>query len=131
MSTAPFVDLSTLFGRVVAGLRQETQESQAKFSAEISWDRSLLSRIESGRNTPTFDNLFELEEAFLRRELIQRHGDLTVLVTRVAHQAQARGFRLVYGQLARPADEAAVAMPALDRIVLGVIDEWLNPEEEP
>lgn len=135
MSTDTYVDLSTILGRVVAGLRQDLGKSQAKFSAEIGWDRSLLSRIESGRNSATFDNVFELEEAFLREERISEHGDLTRLTERVVRRARARGLRPVYGQIAKPSGEEPIATPALDRIVLAVIDRWLNDgldeEEEP
>ncbi len=126
MTTEPYVDLSTILGRVIAGLRQETGKSQAKLASEMGWDRSLLSRIESGRNTATIDNIFELEEAFLRDELIAEHGDLTSLLARVVRQAKQRGHRPVYGQTAKPSGEDPIPTPALDRIVLAVVDRWLN-----
>ena len=136
MSTDSYVDLSTILGRVVAGLRQESGKSQAAFSAEIGWDRSLLSRVESGRNTATIDNIFELEEAFIREELIAHHGDLTDLLARVVRQARRRGLRPVYGQMAKPSGEDPIPTPALDRIVLAVVVRWLNKlsdeeEDEP
>ncbi len=131
MSTESYVDLSTIFGRIVAGLRQETGKSQARFSEEMGWDRSLLSRIESGRNTPTFDNVFELEEAFLKARLIGAHGDLTRLAVQVVREAQGRGFRAIYGQIPKPPGEEPVATAALDRIVLAIVDRWLTDEEQP
>ena len=59
------VDLASIFGRIVAALRQEQGASQAVLAGRLTWDRSLLARIEAGRNTANIDNIFELEEVFM------------------------------------------------------------------
>jgi len=130
------VDLSSIIGRIVAALRQELGLSQAALSGRIQWDRSLLARIEAGRNTANIDNLFELEEVFLAEDLIASHGDLMELCSRVAHEAKRRGLRPVVGRTAKPERQVSVETATLDRIVARIADDWLEsmkeePEPEP
>ncbi len=130
------VDLSSIIGRIVAALRQEQGASQATLAGRMSWDRSLLSRIEAGRNTANIDNLFELEEVFMADGLIEGHGDLLALCSRVVHEAKRRGLRPVVGRTEKPEGEESVETATLDRIVARIVDDWLvalraEPEPEP
>ena len=130
------VDLSSIIGRVIAALRQEQGASQATLAGRMSWDRSLLARIEGGRNTATVDNIFELEEVFMADGLIDRHGDLLELTSRVAHEAKRRGLRPVVGRKERSEGQESVETATLDRIVARIVDDWLvdlraEPEPEP
>ena len=124
------VDLSSIIGRIVAALRQELGLSQAALSGRMQWDRSLLARIEAGRNTANIDNLFELEEAFMAEDLIDSHGDLLDLCSRVAHEAKRRGLRPVVGRSAKPEGQVSVETATLDRIVARIVDDWLVAMEE-
>jgi len=136
MSIPHAVDLSSVIGRIVAALRQELGLSQAALSGRLQWDRSLLARIEAGRNTANIDNLFELEEVFMAEELIASHGDLLELCSQVVHEAKRRGLRPVVGRTAKPEGQQNVETATLDRIVARVVDDWLEamkeePEPEP
>jgi len=128
------VELSTIIGRIVAALRHEQGASQAALSGRMSWDRSLLARIEAGRNTANIDNIFELEEVFMSDGLIAGHGDLVELVSRVVHEAKGRGLRPVVGRAERAEGQVSVEGAVLDRIVARVVDDWLvalEGEREP
>ena len=118
------VDLASIIGRIVAALRQEQGASQAVLAGRLTWDRSLLARIEAGRNTATIDNIFELEVVFLADGLITAHGDLVELTARVVHEAKRRGFRPVVGRVAKQGAES-VETVTLDRIVARIVDDWL------
>jgi len=124
-SNADAVDLSSIIGRIVAALRHEQGASQATLAARMSWDRSLLSRIEAGRNTANIDNIFELEEIFLADGLISGHGALVALTSRVAHESARRGLRPVVGRVARPEGQQSVELATLDRIVARIVDDFL------
>ena len=130
------VELTTITGRIVALLRQELGASQAVLAGRLTWDRSLLARVESGRNTATIDNIFELEEVYVSEGLIAEHGDLVVLTSRVVREAKRRGLRVVVGKSERPEGQESVEVATLDRIVARVVDDWLvdlraEPEPEP
>lgn len=126
MTEGQYFDLSTIFGRLVAGLRKESGKSQATLAAELSWDRSLLSRIESGRNTANIDNIIELEQALKAMGLIVRDGDLNAMVVEVARELKKEGFRPAVGVTPKPPGEEPVPAPALDRIVGRVLHRWLK-----
>jgi len=128
------VDLASIIGRIVAALRREQGASQATLSGRMSWDRSLLARIEAGRNTANIDNIFELEAVFLADGLIESHGDLVELTSRVTHEAKRRGLRPVVGRVQQLDGHESVKSAALDRIVARVVDDWLvalQPEPPP
>jgi transcriptional regulator with XRE-family HTH domain len=116
------VDLATITGRIVAALRHEQGATQATLAGRMRWDRSLLARVEAGRNTATIDNLFELEEVFLADGLVRRHGDLVELVGRIVHEAKRRGLSPVVG---RTGEQPSAETALVDRIVARVVDDWL------
>jgi transcriptional regulator with XRE-family HTH domain len=126
MSSGTVVDLTTIFGRIVGMLRQELGLSQAAFSEGMKWERSLIARIETGRNMATLDNIFELEQRFMEEKLIYGHGDLVELTARATREAIRRGLRPVYGAVAKPEGDAPVEVPTLDRIVARIVDDWLT-----
>lgn len=126
MSSGTVVDLTTIFGRIVGMLRQELGLSQAAFSEGMKWERSLIARIETGRNMATLDNIFELEQRFMEEKLIYGHGDLVELTARATREAIRRGLRPVYGAIAKPEGDAPVEVPTLDRIVARIVDDWLT-----
>ncbi len=132
MTTIPgAIDLATITGRIVAAFRHEQGATQATLARRMRWDRSLLARVEAGRNTATIDNLFELEEVFLADGLVRRHGDLVELVGRVVYEAKRRRLSPVVGRTGtgeQPSAETAL----VDRIVARVVDDWLlELEAEP
>ena len=121
---------------IIAMLRQELGSSQAALAGRLTWDRSLLARIESGRNTATIDNIFELEEVYVAGGLLAEHGDLVTLTAYVVKEAMRRGLRVVVGKSERPEGQESVEVATLDRIVARVVDDWLvdlraEPEPEP
>jgi transcriptional regulator with XRE-family HTH domain len=120
------VDLTTIFGRVVAALRADLPESQAGFARVLEIDRSLLARIESGRNTASIDHIVLIEEAFIRANRIRWHGDLLILAARVAREVKVRGGMAVYGNVPRPEGNEDLGVSVLDRIVAVVVDQWLK-----
>jgi transcriptional regulator with XRE-family HTH domain len=126
MSSGTVVDLTTIFGRIVGMLRQELGLSQAAFSEGMKWERSLIARIETGRNMATLDNIFELEQRFMEEKLIYGHGDLVELTARATREAIRRGLRPVYGAVSKPEGDAPVEVPTLDRIVARIVDDWLT-----
>jgi transcriptional regulator with XRE-family HTH domain len=126
MSTGTVVDLTTIFGRIIGMLRQELGLSQAAFSEGMKWERSLIARIETGRNMATLDNIFELEQRFMEEKLIYSHGDLVELTGRATREAIRRGLRPIYGATAKPEGDAPVEVPTLDRIVARIVDDWLT-----
>ena len=127
--TGTTVDLTTILGRIVSALRLELRHSQASFARELDIDRSLLARIESGRNTATIDNVFLIEEALIQGGLIHWHGDLTVLAARAVGEIKGRGGRTIYGNIPKPEGDASLETAALDRIVALVVDGWLQELE--
>jgi transcriptional regulator with XRE-family HTH domain len=126
MTVPNAVDLSTIIGRIVAALRQEQGASQAALAGRMTWDRSLLARIEAGRNTANIDNIFELEEVFMADGLIGGHGDLIELCSRVVRESKRRGLRPVVGRTDKPEGEEPVDAPTLERIVARIVDDWLE-----
>ncbi len=126
MTVPNAVDLSTIIGRIVAALRQEQGASQAALASRMTWDRSLLARIEAGRNTANIDNIFELEKVFMADRLIGGHGDLIELCSRVVRESKRRGLRPVVGRTVKPDGEEPVDAPTLERIVARIVDDWLE-----
>jgi transcriptional regulator with XRE-family HTH domain len=124
--TGTTIDLTTILGRTVAALRQELRHSQASFARVLDIDRSLLARIESGRNTATIDNVFLIEEAFIQAGVLHWHGDMTMLAARIVGEIKQRGGRALYGNLPKPEGDAPLETTALDRIVALVVDGWLQ-----
>lgn len=124
-------DLSTIVGRIVARLRIEHGLTQAELATKLEFDRSLLVRLETGRNTTNIDHLFLIEAFFLRARLLQRHGDVTLLAADVARRLKKRGAVPVYGMLPKPENVGDVESPALDRVVTVALDEWLQGLNEP
>lgn len=125
MSIPNAVPLATIIGRIVALFRKELGQSQTEMASRMKWDRSVLSRIESGRNTATIDNIFELEELLIADRLIREHGDLTKLTGQVVYEARRRGLRPVVGHTEIPEGEESVELSTLDRIVARIVDDWL------
>lgn len=119
------VGLSSIIGRIIAALRRELGASQAAIAGRLRWDRSLLARIESGRNTATIDNIFELEVLLQGEGLLARHGDLVELSGRVAREAKRRGLVPVVGKSELQEGQESVEAATLDRIVARVVDDWL------
>jgi len=123
------IDLATLFGRIVATFRGQLALSQAALATKLGWDRSLLARLESGRNIASIENIFELEEVFVQAGLLHTHGDLMWLLDRVLREAVRRGLRPVVGRVERNQAES-VDVAVAERIVVRVVDDWLLDLEQ-
>lgn len=123
-------DVTTVFGRVVSILRKDLRLSQLQLADELRLDRSLLTRVEIGRNIATIDVMAKLEEYFLNEEVLTDHGDLMTLTSRVAEALQRRGAQVVYGK-AGPSDQVALLdLGILDRVAARVVDRWMEEVEE-
>ena len=120
------VPLTTLFGRVVAGLRQEAKLSQGALADRLAWERTLLGRVETGRNTATVDNIFELDAFFVEAGLLDRRGDLWALFTRAAQTVTRRGMVVLVDRDAPPDGVDVADSRDLDRIVRRVVEDWLD-----
>lgn len=127
--TGTTIDLTTIVGRVIAALRQEMRHSQASFARLLEVDRSLLARVESGRNTASVDHVFLIEESFIQGGLVRWHGDLILLAARVVGEVKNRGGKVIYGNVPRPEGEPELETTALDRIVASIVDAWLGEIE--
>jgi len=127
--TGTTIDLTTIVGRVIAALRQEIRHSQASFARLLEVDRSLLARVESGRNTASVDHVFLIEESFIQGGLVRWHGDLILLAARVVAEVKNRGGKVIYGSLPKPEGDAELETTALDRMVASVVDAWLGELE--
>ena len=103
-------NIPRVFGRIVAGLRQELGVSQVSFAAELGWDVGRLARIETGRSDASVSHVFVLGEAFCERGFIQGSGELMRLVSLVVAELERR-----------PAAR-------LERVVSVVLDRWFHPE---
>jgi transcriptional regulator with XRE-family HTH domain len=120
----PNLSLSGIVGRIVASLRMEQGVPQVELAGRLGWDRSLLARIETGRNTANIEHLFELEEVFLADGLLESHGDLLELCNRVVQEARRRGARVMVGRSAE-AGEQELETSLVDRLVARIVDDWL------
>lgn len=125
------VDLTTAFGRVVAALRNALHLTQTDMSDDLGWPRGVLARVETGRNTANIDNIVELEDFFIARELIHRRGELTELTCGIVRELQDRGHRAIYGNQPKPDGDDPIDAPGLDRIVGTYVDNWLRDLKRP
>ena len=125
---APFagevpVDLDVLFGVLLRALRAKTGRTQAQLAAALGWDRSLLVRLESGRNTPTIHELVALEQLLLGMGVIEAPGRLLALMHGAIGTLEALGARPVIlprrNAPALSADELA--------LMEGLVELTLNP----
>lgn len=87
------VDLDVLFGQILRHLRTTAGHTQAQLADALGWDRSLIVRIEAGRNTPTIHELVALEQLLLANQLIDAPGRLLDMVHRVLAMFPAMGMR--------------------------------------
>lgn len=117
-------DVTTVFGRVVSGLRRELGHSQARLAKDLNIDKSLLARVEIGRNMATIDNVMKLEEEFIAAELLEEHGDLVHLTSRATRALKRRGARVVYGKATEREGVTLVELTIMDRVISGVLDRW-------
>lgn len=87
------VDLDVLFGQILRHLRTTAGHTQAQLADALGWDRSLIVRIEAGRNTPTIHELVALEQLLLANQLIDAPGHLLDLVHKALAVFPALGMR--------------------------------------
>lgn len=58
----PLMDCKSAFGRVLREARVATGMSQEKFADAVGMDRTTISLLERGKQSPTIDTLFRLAE---------------------------------------------------------------------
>lgn len=124
-------DFTTLFGRLIVAFRKELRLSQTQLGERLRYDRSLIARLEAGRNIANLDNLHKLERLLIRQKLLERHGDLVLLAHRVASIFAHRGIGVVYGKLEEQGEVVQLDLATIDRVVAGVLDSYLAPPAEP
>ncbi len=124
-------DFTTVFGRLLVAFRKELGLSQTQLGEQLRDDRSLIARLEAGRNIANLDNLHKLERLLIQRNLISRHGDLVLLAHRVATIIANRGIGVVYGKLEEHGEVAQLDPANVDRVVASVLDSYLAPPTEP
>ena len=125
MTIAHAVDGASIFGPIVAALRQGQGASRAALAGRLPWDRRLLGRIEAGRNTANIDNIFVLEQVFQVGGLMTSHGDLVELTHIAVREAKRWVPRPIVGRVEKQEEHASVEAATLDRIVARVVDGWL------
>ncbi len=87
------IDLAVVFGKLLRALRARRGASQDQLAAALRWDRGLLSRIEAGRNTPTINELFEVDRLFRQSGDLVQPGQLLGLVQQVLEAVEEVGLR--------------------------------------
>jgi transcriptional regulator with XRE-family HTH domain len=122
--TTATIQLTTILGRIVAALRLERRLSQAELAKRIGWERSLLARVEVGRNLASVDNIYEIEQDLIGAGQIRHHGDLVYLAHLALEEARRRGFVPIYGTLRAEDPIAEADNHIIDRIVARVLDDW-------
>ena len=130
-TSAYAVDIPTIFGRVLAALRDEQGDSKTSFARRLKWDRNVLMRLESGQSAVTIGDLIRLERTLKKAGQPIDVGDLTALTARVANVLWNRDVRVSYGWGRRSRmreDEAPLETAALDRVVAVVLDKWFEKE---
>lgn len=118
-------DLTTILGRIILMFRRALGLSQAEFGDFLHYDRSLIARLEVGRNLANIDNIHQIETLLRQRQLMARHGDLVLLTNRVAYELSQRGFGLLHGRTEEVPGVAPMDMATLDRVVNGVVDTYI------
>ena len=124
------IDVTTVFGRVTSALRRELKVSQAVFADELKMDRSLLARVESGRNVATINDIVRLEQRFRKTELLEEHGDLYSLTLKVVSVLDRRGARVALGKIRLKEGEEVMDTAVVDRITLRVVDRFFEDPDE-
>ncbi|TAL41402.1 MAG: XRE family transcriptional regulator [Salinibacterium sp.] len=103
-----------VFGRVVATFRAAEDKTQGDYATELGWDRSVLARIEVGRNDVSIANVLDIEAMLIKHGLITTFGQLVQVTSEVTAELKARPK--ING------DAPAV----VDRIAGTVVDRWLQ-----
>lgn len=124
------IDITSVFGRVTSALRRELKVSQAVFADELKMDRSLLARVESGRNVATINDIVRLEQRFRKTELLEEHGDLYSLTLKVVSVLDRRGARVALGKIRLKEGEEVMDTAVVDRITLRVVDRFFEDPDE-
>lgn len=123
------VELTTIFGRLVAILRALAGHTQGSFAQLLCVDRSLLARIETGRNMATLDHILLIESKLRELGRISGPGHLVSLCNAVAVSIIQRGGNVAYRK--DPAGlPAQVSIPtaALDVVVSQVLGVASTPQ---
>ena len=123
--------LSCVIGRLIALFRAEYGLSQAEFGAPIGYDRSLVARLEVGRNIINVDNIHDVEHLLVEGGLLARPGDLLLLGNRVALELHRRGYRVMTGKAEDHVGQELLDLSILDRVVASIADSYLQAEELP
>lgn len=127
--TGQVTDITTVLGRLVSGMRRTMGISQEVLAQQLHIDKSLLARIEIGRNMATIDNVMKLEAEFMAVKMLEDHGDLVELTARAASALKRRGVRVVYGKAVEVEGAPLVELASLDRLISGVLDRWWDDLE--
>ena len=132
MASSPsrVINVTTVFGRVVAAMRRESRLSQAGFAAEMRVDRSHLARIETGRNIATVDDIFRIGGVLDRLDVVSGEGDLMGITLEAIQEVRDRRTRVAFGKLAPRPGETVMDGRLLDRTVIRVVDGWLEEHAE-
>lgn len=117
------IDLDVLFGALLRALRAKTGRTQAQLAAALGWDRSLVVRLESGRNTPTIHELVALERLLLGLGVLDAPGSLMALMHRAISGLEAVGARPVI----LPRRNAPALSPDELSLMESLIELALNP----
>ncbi len=112
------VQLTAVFGAVVACCRQDLGETQAAFADRIGLERSLLARIETGRNTATIEDVAVFDQAFHG----PRGDGAFSLTVRCVNEAKRRGIAVLTRRQEAPEGSLPLPRSSLVRLVAVVFE---------
>lgn len=115
-------DVTTIFGRTLAALREAAGLTQDGLGELVAMDRTTIARLEIGRTTLSIPVQAAVEQVLIARRILRQHGDLAVLSDRVVDRLLAQSVVVC---LDRPGEEMAVVPSrVVNRAAEAVIDGW-------
>jgi transcriptional regulator with XRE-family HTH domain len=115
----PIVDSATLFGRCLATVRKDLGLTQGEFAKAVGITRPGLTRLETGRSTPSFYLLMRLGQRVHPRSGADA-ASIIALVYMAATALRRQGVRVVN----RPRSDGDLLLDQarLDRVIGAVFD---------
>ena len=114
------IDSASLFGRCVAAVRKDLGLTQSEFARTVGLTRPGLTRLETGRSTPSFYLLMRLGQRVQRARSGADAASIIALVYLSATALRRQGVRVVN----RPREESdhLLDQARVDRVVGAVFD---------
>ena len=114
------IDSASLFGRCVAAMRKDLGLTQQEFAKTVGLTRPGLTRLETGRSTPSFYMLMRLGQRVQQARSGADASSIIALVYLSATALRRHGVRVV--NRPRKADDRLLDQARVDRVVGAVFD---------